>query len=169
MNIDCEPTVGIIVRADKMHVSRVLRKVLGDDDGLWESLYYSFCDSYVPDVDDQPDDGGMGCITVPDLLILARLVEAFEAERCAMGLSVSLMDKTGVPAESGPGHEHPRASAWVRWSDRTFPTMAKDAEIFVYPGEIDTTLRRAANRASRILAEALAGRPVTVEGEPAGE
>lgn len=169
MKIDCTPTVGIIVRADKMTVSRVLRTVLGTDDGLWESLYYSFCDSWVPDDDQEDCEDGMGCVTVPDLLILARLVEAFEAKRCAMGLSVSLMDKTGVPAESGPGHEHPRASAWVRWSDRTFPTMAKDAEIFVYPGEIDTTLRRAANRASRILAEALAGRPVTVEGEPAGE
>lgn len=158
MKIDCTPTVGIIVRADKMTVSRVLRKVLGTDDGLWEALYYSFCDSWVPDDDHEDCEDGMGCITVPDLLILARLVEALEAERCAMGLSVALMDKAGVPGESGPGYEHPRASAWARWSDRTLPKMLKDAEIVVYPGEIDTELRRAASDASSILNAALAGR-----------
>lgn len=158
MKIDCTPTVGIIVRADKMTVSRTLRKVLGTDDGLWESLHYSFCDSWVPDDDQEDCEDGMGCITVPDLLILSRLVEAFEAERCAIGLNISLVDKDGEPNDGNGWKDSRRASAWVRWSDRTFPTMTKYAEIVVYPGEIDTELRRAASDASSILNAALAGR-----------
>lgn len=157
MNIDCKITVGVIVRADKRTASRIIRSCV--DDAQWERLYYSFVDSFVPDVDDELDGDGMGCIDCDDLTQLAALVSAIDEAKVEKGLSIGLQDAAATePFDGKPGVER-RASAWARWSDFTYPNRHKEAEISLFPSAVDSLIVRAARAAAHVLCVALSGRP----------
>lgn len=166
MKIDCNVTVALIVRADKQTVSRLLRKHVGDNDGQWERLYYSFTDSWVPDDEHDPDSDGMGSIECHDLLQLACMIDACEEEKLRTGLSIAMQDKSGEPNDHNAWKDSRRGSAWARWSDNTFPDRRKDAEILLYPSAVESGIADAARKASVILSEALSGTSHTRAARP---